>query len=113
MSAVRCKTISINVGIQNFAHGTGACNGPDCLISGSRSDAGHDRLFPGTSDPGKHASVHQHIAHLLEKDGWNFSLIYLVPFVGVIGLAMWPLAPCLAGCCKRLIKPVASSKERR
>lgn len=34
-----------------------------------------------------HASFKQHIACLLEKDGWAFSMIYAVTFGGFIGLA--------------------------
>ena len=35
----------------------------------------------------EHQSFRQHIACLFEKDGWGFSLIYVVTFGGFIGLA--------------------------
>jgi NNP family nitrate/nitrite transporter-like MFS transporter len=38
-------------------------------------------------DLDKHATFRQHIACLFEKDGWAFSLIYVVTFGGFIGLA--------------------------
>ncbi|MBK7051655.1 MAG: NarK/NasA family nitrate transporter [Rhodoferax sp.] len=38
-------------------------------------------------DRDEHASMREHLACLLEKDGWVFSLIYVVTFGGFIGLA--------------------------
>ena len=38
-------------------------------------------------DMDAHASFKEHIACLLEKDGWAFSMIYAVTFGGFIGLA--------------------------
>jgi NNP family nitrate/nitrite transporter-like MFS transporter len=38
-------------------------------------------------DRDEHASLRDHLACLLEKDGWVFSLIYIVTFGGFIGLA--------------------------
>ena len=34
----------------------------------------------------RHASLREHVACLFEKDGWVFSLIYVVTFGGFIGL---------------------------
>ena len=38
----------------------------------------------------EHQTFRQHIACLFEKDGWAFSLIYVVTFGGFIGLASFP-----------------------
>jgi len=35
----------------------------------------------------EHQSLRQHVACLFEKDGWSFSLIYVITFGGFIGLA--------------------------
>ena len=35
----------------------------------------------------EHQTFREHIACLFEKDGWAFSLIYIVTFGGFIGLA--------------------------
>ncbi len=37
-------------------------------------------------DVDSHASLREHIACLFEKDGWAFSLIYVITFGGFIGL---------------------------
>ena len=34
----------------------------------------------------QHATLREHVACLFEKDGWAFSLIYIVTFGGFIGL---------------------------
>ena len=56
-------------------------------VAVAAADGRDDRVRQGAARRRRPAPLREHVACLFEKDGWAFSLIYVVTFGGFIGLA--------------------------